>query len=222
MSSFCPSFWPAQKFILIPFYAAPLYLSLGQPSTLLRAATPTALGRASTGILAGADGKAERDWGLDYKTRLQQFGSRMLTMGCLAWDAGEGEVVLGADGTSYEVRWRETDPATEARWSAAVDTMRRIYEALGGEMFLDSYRKDGTVNTAHPLGGCPMGEVGSSGVVDLCGELFNNPNLFVIDGACIPSALGVNPSLTIAAVAESIADRLIRGDGTTSLADRLE
>ena len=43
----------------------------------------------------------------------------------------------------------------------------------------------------------------------------------MIDGAMIPSALGVNPSLTIAAVAESIADRLIRGAGTEPLATRL-
>jgi cholesterol oxidase len=100
--------------------------------------------------------------------------------------------------------------------------MRRIYEALGGEMYLDGYRKDGTVNTAHPLGGCRMTERGAAaGVVDGVGESLRNRNLFVVDAAVIPSALGVNPSLTIAAVAESIADRLIHGQGTESLASRL-
>src|SRR5688572_24359585 len=99
--------------------------------------------------------------------------------------------------------------------------MRRIYEALGGEMFLDSYRKDGTVNTSHPLGGCRMAEDAMQGVVDPNGECFGNRSLFVADGSILPSSLCANPSLTIAAVAESIADRLITGTGMASLASRL-
>jgi cholesterol oxidase len=222
MSSFCPSFFAEHKFVLIPFYAAPLYLALGGASTLLRPREPAAVGRASTGIARDENGTEERDWGLAYKKRLMTFGPRMLTMGCLAIDACEGEISLARSGTGCDVSWRETSSATEARWSAAVSTMRRIYEALGGEMYLDGYRKDGTVSTAHPLGGCRMTERGdASGVVDPCGESLRNRNLFVVDAAVIPSALGVNPSLTIAAVAESIADRLIRGQGTESMADRL-
>jgi choline dehydrogenase-like flavoprotein len=214
MSSFCPTFYKQHQFILIPFYAAPLYLSLSTFTTLLRAKNPMAVGRGST---VPAD--AERDWGLDYKQRLKTFGARMLTMGCLALDTCEGVVRLGERGT--EVSWGETDDATEARWSAAVETMGRIYSALGGEMFLDGYRKDGTVHTSHPLGGCRMAENAGDGVVDACGEVFGQPNLFVVDGAVIPSALCANPSLTIAAVAESIADRLIAGTGTVRLVDRL-
>lgn len=221
MSSFCPSFFPQHKFILIPFYAAPLFLGFGQFSTLLRPDKPGALGRGSTDV-AAKDGVEERDWGLAYTQRLQQFGGRMLTMGCLALDDGEAEIRLGSDDRPV-VSWRETSARTEARWSAAVDVMRRIYEALGGEMYLDSYRREGTVSTAHPLGGCGMAEGDDAvhGVVDPFGESFRNRNLFVVDSAIIPSALGVNPSLTIAAVAEAIAERIIRGEGTESLADRL-
>jgi cholesterol oxidase len=47
------------------------------------------------------------------------------------------------------------------------------------------------------------------GVVSPVGEVFDNENLFVIDGAIVPSALGVNPSLTIAALAERIAEHLV-------------
>ncbi|MFT3836036.1 MAG: GMC family oxidoreductase [Myxococcaceae bacterium] len=167
---------------------------------------------------SAADG--ERDWGLGYKQRLKTFGKRMLTMGCLALDQCEGEVHLGKRGV--EVSWAQTDPATEARWSAALQAMGAIYQALGGELYLDGYRRDGTVHTSHPLGGCRMAERGdSAGVVDPFGECVQNDNLFVIDGAIIPSALCANPSLTIAAVAESICDALIAGAGTKSLADRL-
>jgi choline dehydrogenase-like flavoprotein len=223
MSSFCPTFWKQHRFILIPFYAAPLYLALGQPSTILRAADPEAVGRACTEVAPGPDGRPERAYGLAYKQRLTQFGPKMLTMGCLALDTCEGEVRLGSGAGRYEVAWRETDATTEARWNTAVSTMRKIYQALGGEMYLDAYRAEGTVSTAHPLGGCRMAERQSDvyGVVDPFGESFENRNLFVVDGAIIPSALGVNPSLTIAALAEAIAARLIAGEGTEPLASRL-
>ncbi len=217
MASFCPSFWRESQFLLIPFYCEPLWLALGQPSTILRARVPDATGRASTDAAAG-----ETSFGVEYKNRLRQFGSRMLTMGCLGFDEGEGEIRLSTRG-SPEVAWRETAPATEKRWAAAFSAMQRIYEALGGEMYLDAYRKDGTVSTSHPLGGCRMtSREDPSGVVDDCGEALNNPNLFVVDGAIVPSALGANPSLSIAALAESIADRLVFGDGTRSLRERLE
>lgn len=56
--------------------------------------------------------------------------------------------------------------------------------------------------TAHILGGCPMANDVSRGVVDARGEVFGHPNLFVVDGSIVPSNLGVNPSLTITALAE--------------------
>lgn len=59
--------------------------------------------------------------------------------------------------------------------------------------------------TAHPLGGCPMGDRSDSSVVRHQGEVWDYPNLFVADGSAIPSALSVNPSLTISALAERLA-----------------
>lgn len=56
--------------------------------------------------------------------------------------------MLGQRGV--EVAWKQTSNETEARWSQAVEAMGRIYTALGGEMFLDGSRKDGTVHTSPP------------------------------------------------------------------------
>ena len=65
-----------------------------------------------------------------------------------------------------------------------------------------------TLITPHPLGGCGMGDTAMKGVVDHTGEVFNYKNLYVIDGAIVPEALGVNPSRTIGALAERAAEIL--------------
>jgi cholesterol oxidase len=72
-----------------------------------------------------------------------------------------------------------------------------------------------TLLTAHPLGGCPMGEDGSDGAVDHLGRVFQansvevHSGLYVADGSIVRTALGVNPFLTISALSERIADHII-------------
>jgi len=66
--------------------------------------------------------------------------------------------------------------------------------------------------TAHPVGGCSMGQDVSNGVVDSFGRVFRGKtgnqvydDLYVADGSIIPTSLGINPSLTITALAYRIA-----------------
>jgi cholesterol oxidase len=56
--------------------------------------------------------------------------------------------------------------------------------------------------TAHIIGGCPIGSSASEGVVDECFRVHNYPNMYIVDGSVIPCNIGVNPSLTICAIAE--------------------
>ena len=56
--------------------------------------------------------------------------------------------------------------------------------------------------TAHIIGGCPMGDSAETGVVNPLLEVHNYPGMYVIDSSIVPGNLGVNPSLTIAALAE--------------------
>jgi cholesterol oxidase len=57
-------------------------------------------------------------------------------------------------------------------------------------------------STAHILGGAAIGADPQSGVIDAQQRVFGYENLLVCDGAAIPANIGVNPSLTITAMAE--------------------
>jgi choline dehydrogenase-like flavoprotein len=70
--------------------------------------------------------------------------------------------------------------------------------------------------SAHPLGGCPMGDDASDGVVDSLGRIYRGKTgkekydqLYVADGSIVPTSLGVNPSLTINALAYRIAYEIV-------------
>jgi cholesterol oxidase len=65
------------------------------------------------------------------------------------------------------------------------------------------------VITVHPLGGCPMGRDEREGVVDAYGRVFHYPGLTIADGSVMPGPVGPNPSLTIAALADRFAERII-------------
>lgn len=67
--------------------------------------------------------------------------------------------------------------------------------------------------TAHILGGVPFGQDENEGVIDLNCEVFNYPGLFVIDGSIMPGNPGVNPSLTITALAEYAMSRVMPKPG---------
>lgn len=82
------------------------------------------------------------------------------------------------------------------------EAARRIADRIGGH-------PGGTVGdvfdiplTAHILGGATIGESPGHGVIDAYHRVYGYPGLHVIDGAAVPANLGVNPSLTITALAE--------------------
>ncbi|MGM0576381.1 MAG: GMC oxidoreductase [Myxococcota bacterium] len=67
--------------------------------------------------------------------------------------------------------------------------------------------------TAHILGGCSMGDSPESGVIDERNRVFGYEGLYVVDGSMIPANLGVNPSLTITAMAEHALSHVPPKDG---------
>ncbi len=66
----------------------------------------------------------------------------------------------------------------------------------------------GIPSTAHILGGAVMGKDHTTGVIDKDNKVFGYKNMFVIDGAMISANPGVNPSLSITAIAERAMDQI--------------
>ena len=125
-------------------------------------------------------------------------------------DAADGRLYLGR---YWYAPWRrklkldwEID-RSEAVIDAIVRMHKRLAEATGGDPWVPpTWSLLRNLVTPHPLGGCNMGTTAANGVVDHRGEVFGYRNLFVADGAIVPEAVGLNPSKTIAALAERSAD----------------
>ncbi len=103
----------------------------------------------------------------------------------------------------------------------ANEVARAYAEASGGTpLNLLPESLGGKSVTAHVLGGAVIGEDARSGVVDASHEVHGHPGLYVADASAIGANLGVNPSLTIAALAERMAALWPQKPGTTA-PDRL-
>jgi choline dehydrogenase-like flavoprotein len=92
---------------------------------------------------------------------------------------------------------------------AADAAMKRIAGHRGLGRFMKLTETEGSY-ASHPLGGCRMAESPDLGVTDHTGAVFGYEGLYCIDSSIIPTSLGVNPSLTIAAVSERCAEALAR------------
>jgi cholesterol oxidase len=137
--------------------------------------------------------------------------SSLQTFFAVSHDSAAGRLVLEDDrvaltwpGAASEPVYRRLDAALEALVRRAGGSY--VKNPLAGTMMGQQPA------TAHPLGGCGMGEDRSCGVVDHKCRVFDagagagstdvHEGLYVIDGALMPRSLGVNPLLTITALAE--------------------
>jgi cholesterol oxidase len=127
-------------------------------------------------------------------------------------DAADGQMRLTPLLRRFDIRW-------DMRASAGLfeDLKRTAYEVAEAAQATPFYALEGgplgTFATVHPLGGCPMSDDPANGVVDDVGRVHGLRGLRVLDGSIVPTALGVNPSKTIAALAERGVAQLIADGG---------
>jgi cholesterol oxidase len=116
--------------------------------------------------------------------------------------AAEGTLALELRGARLRTRLSSGAPP-RASLPEASDLAERMAAALDGyPVSLATELLFGVPTTAHILGGSVMGASAAEGVIDARHRVHGYPGLYVLDGSAISANPGVNPSLTIAALAE--------------------
>lgn len=145
------------------------------------------------------------------------------TFFAVSHDSAAGEFTLEKDRLRLSWPGAKDEPV----YARMDETLNNMVTSAGGKYVKNPLA--GTLMgkqpaTAHPLGGCGMGDDGSRGVVNHKCEVFDaadvtaapratHEGLYVIDGSVIPRSLGVNPLLTISALAERAMIILARDKG---------
>jgi cholesterol oxidase len=118
--------------------------------------------------------------------------------------------VIRLSGDTIDINW---DYATEnAPLVARMERgMQAVAEAYGGKFEpLFSWQLFRRILTVHSLGGCHVSDGPDRGVVTPDGEVHSYPGLYIADGSIVPTSIGFHPCMTIAALAERVAENAAR------------
>jgi len=152
----------------------------------------------------------------DYR-RLAQFG-------LMVSDSSRGRVhvVAGRPLIRYDLTREDLH-----KFRVGLHRLKQLFMAAGAREIVlplppgirpeDARRRDLKLMAFHPLGTARADARPSHGVIDAELELHDTAGVYVADGAAVPSALGVNPQLTIMALASRLADRLLERAGARPL-----
>jgi cholesterol oxidase len=122
-------------------------------------------------------------------------------------DAANGQMRLTPLLRRFDIRWSRN--ASRRLFDDMQQTVNELAAAVGAQPFFALNAGPlGKYVTVHPLGGCPMGDDPQLSVADDLGRVHGYERLLIVDGSVIPTALGVNPSKTIAALAERSVSQL--------------
>ena len=151
----------------------------------------------------------------------------LAAFGIMVKDEGRGRIVLGPQGKAqvlYNLGREEV-----ARLSRGVAILAKVYLEAGAEEVYLPLRKrslirhprdleefssqrlkswDFELTAYHPLGSARMGACSQEGVVDTDHEVYGIRGLHVVDASSVPTSLGVNPQITIMALATRAAERI--------------
>jgi gluconate 2-dehydrogenase alpha chain len=154
-------------------------------------------------------------WGQGYKDHLREWQH---------W----GVVRMQPEALSYHANFLDIDPVHRDRSGLGLPLLRVTYDLQPNERRLIAFMQEKSeeilqamgasttwrgpeftgAGSSHDLGGCRMGDDPSQSVVDRELQVHDTPGLYVFSGAVFPTCAGVNPTLTLWAVALRAARRL--------------
>ncbi|KAG0073153.1 hypothetical protein BGZ89_010802 [Linnemannia elongata] len=137
----------------------------------------------------------------------------------MSHDDARGELALRDD--RIRIDWPGVGSSRD--FSRLDALLEPLAEAVRGTYVRDplTAAMDEAVVTVHPIGGASFGRNGAEGAINHKGQLFTGQGeevyegIYVMDGAVMPMSLGVNPFLTISALAERACALLARDHGLT-------
>jgi cholesterol oxidase len=197
----------------------PGVLSLSLPCVF--AAAAAAIGKnTGNGLASFVDGCKRKMGGL---LGGPHYGAVQNTQTYLAMshDDSKGRMYLDSATDRLRIGWKGV--GGQPGFSHVSDVLQHATKAHGGTfinnpIWTKLFKHH--VVTVHPLGGCAMADDAEHGVVNHKGQVFAgsygtavHEGLYVCDGAVIPRSLGVNPLLTISALAERSMDLLAKDRG---------
>ncbi|MGZ4508338.1 MAG: GMC family oxidoreductase N-terminal domain-containing protein [Blastococcus sp.] len=181
-----------------------------------------------TNILPEDGTPAEPQWfGVDKKWLTKRWRS-WLTLLALTEDDNEGffgpppptgNFVRAAPTAVITTLQYHANAYTRRGWTGSDRAIRAIIEKDGVGKHLSWVGGQPTL-TAHPLASCRMGDDPATSALTPDHELRGSPGLFVTDGSAVPTSLTVNPSLTIAALAERASGAIARRAAEAGIALR--
>jgi cholesterol oxidase len=131
---------------------------------------------------------------------------------CMGLDNGNGVMRLNRNGY-VEIDWPQSEsmPLYEAILAAA-HAFGKDIEAKATVALPNWWPPLRHNVTVHSLGGCIIADTPQTGVVSAApeslGQVFGYSGLYVADGAIVPTAVGANPTATISALSEMVAERI--------------
>jgi cholesterol oxidase len=158
-------------------------------------------------IVAHAKGDPRSNYSSQIARLFDDTGAAATSLPVLTMGRDIADGVMSLRDGDLAIDW--TTATSRAYFERVETTLGMIAHALGGRYLNTPLWLFKRVITVHPLGGCPMGRDPREGVVDSWGEVFGHPRMYVADGSVMPGPVGPNPSLTIAAFADRVADGIL-------------
>jgi enediyne biosynthesis protein E9 len=153
-------------------------------------------------------------WGRENVDLMKRYRRRMIILYALGMTPPTARIEITGSGVCTPRL--DVDERLRSYYEKVASLLKSILERNGCRLIearsIDHegrMHKDLFFSTAHMTGSCRMADTNTDGVIDVHGEVFDHPGLYVTDGAALPTSLAVNTSLTIIANAERIASHLL-------------